>query len=165
MKKKFKIILILLLNSIIVGVCSVYATYNYMAKDINYTLSNGNTISVEDALNELYKKDTDLIWKNENTGSSFEPQTINADLSKYTEIIILGYYSNQYKSICGYTYVSKNTSTSLDVVYAYNYKDVNYRIVSCDDSKITIGGGLNRSLSSSDVSNTRAIPTYIFGIR
>ena len=33
---------------------SVYSTYNYLAKDIIYTKSNGENISVNDALNELY---------------------------------------------------------------------------------------------------------------
>ncbi len=54
LNNKLKIILIIALTSILVGGLSSYATYNYLAKDISYTKSNGTIVSVENALNELY---------------------------------------------------------------------------------------------------------------
>ena len=54
MKIKIKMIITILIIIILVSGLSVYATYNYLAKDIGYTKGDGTTISVEKALNELY---------------------------------------------------------------------------------------------------------------
>lgn len=56
LKNKLKIILSMVIIVVLVGGLSVYATYNYLATNVSYTKSNGETISVEDALNELYNK-------------------------------------------------------------------------------------------------------------
>lgn len=69
MKIKIKMIITILIIIILVSGLSVYATYNYLAKDIGYTKGDGTTISVEKALNELYNNvnltnipSIDSIW-------------------------------------------------------------------------------------------------------
>lgn len=90
MKSKLKIILIiliLLISAIIVSGLSVYATYNYLASDISYAKSNGTTVSVENALNDLYILkncyiDTNWTWYDDANQSThfyeigFEPSIV-----------------------------------------------------------------------------------------
>ena len=53
--KKLRIIVIVLIGILLVGGISAYATYTYLAKDVEYTKANGTKVSVENALNELYE--------------------------------------------------------------------------------------------------------------
>lgn len=46
----------MIIGVIIVSSISVYATYNYFAKDISYRKADGTELNVEQALNELYAK-------------------------------------------------------------------------------------------------------------
>lgn len=55
LKNKFKVILAILISIIFASGLSIYATYNYLASDVSYT-RDGETISVETALNELYER-------------------------------------------------------------------------------------------------------------
>lgn len=54
LKNKFKIILVIVISIIFASGLSVYATYNYLAKDIKYTKIDGTETNVESSLNELY---------------------------------------------------------------------------------------------------------------
>lgn len=55
-KNKFKLIFIILILGMIVSGVSVYATYNYLAKDVSYIKENGEELNLEEALNELYDR-------------------------------------------------------------------------------------------------------------
>lgn len=63
-KKNTKLIITFILGIIVASGITAYATYNYFAKDINYTKSNGAEITVEQALNELYEMKKDYIKPN-----------------------------------------------------------------------------------------------------
>lgn len=76
-----KIILIIILSIIIASGVSVYATYNYLAKDIKYIKTDGTQISVEDALNELYNSNNKL--------SNFKYEIGTNNSSSGTETIII----------------------------------------------------------------------------
>lgn len=63
-KKTLKIIFIIFMIGILTSGISVYATYRYLAKDVSYVKSNGEELNVEEALNELYSKNTtDIEYK------------------------------------------------------------------------------------------------------
>lgn len=63
-KKTLNKIFIICITAILASGISVYATYNYLAKDVSYIKSNGEELSVEEALNELYSKNTsDVEYK------------------------------------------------------------------------------------------------------
>lgn len=70
LKNKLKIILVIVITAILFGGLGVYATYNYLASDVSYT-RDGTTMSVEDALNDLYKTKTKITKLNV-TGSGIE---------------------------------------------------------------------------------------------
>ena len=59
-KDNIKIILAVVIAVIITSGISVYATYQYFAKDIGYTKKDGSQVSVEAALNELYVKSKNI---------------------------------------------------------------------------------------------------------
>ena len=66
-KKNLKVIIIFIVSMIITSMVSVYAAYNYLSTDVSYTKADGTTVSVADALNELYKNKS-------SSGSSSMPQ-------------------------------------------------------------------------------------------
>lgn len=68
LNNKLKIVLVIVITAILVGGISVYATYNYFAKDIIYKKMDGTQINVEDALNELYLRNKTLTLVNNRFG-------------------------------------------------------------------------------------------------
>lgn len=61
---------------ILTSCISIYATYNYFAKDVSYTKADGTEINVEEALNELYQSqcfefDNAELLYSKNNGLSF----------------------------------------------------------------------------------------------
>lgn len=60
LKNNIKLILAIVITAVITGGVSVYATYTYLASDVEYTKTNGSKISVEAALNELYTKSKNI---------------------------------------------------------------------------------------------------------
>lgn len=72
-KENLKVILAIIITTILVGGTTAFATYNYFAKDIEYEKSDGTKISVESALNELYKKE------------KLENVTLSYALRRYTD--------------------------------------------------------------------------------
>lgn len=60
LKNNIKIILAILITAVIAGGVSVYATYTYLAENVEYTKANGTKVSVEEALNELYNKNNNI---------------------------------------------------------------------------------------------------------
>lgn len=77
-KKKFKIVLILIIGIIIGSCISVYATYNYFASDVRYKRTDGTEISVEQALNELYRKSNNTWQALLNLGFSYD-EIVNSE--------------------------------------------------------------------------------------
>lgn len=65
-KGNLKLIIGFLIGVILASGVTVYA-YGFLASDVKYTKENGTDISVEDALNELYNKNSNLINSDENT--------------------------------------------------------------------------------------------------
>ena len=68
-KNNYKIIIIMLAVILLTNGITVYAVQKYSAKDVTYTKSDNTSITVESALNELYRKDNtnnlpriDKIW-------------------------------------------------------------------------------------------------------
>ena len=59
-KKNLKFIIILIVAIIITSMVSVYAAYSYLSTDVSYTKADGTTVSVADALNELYKNKSSI---------------------------------------------------------------------------------------------------------
>lgn len=59
--KMLKIIIIIIVSIVLASGISVYATYSYFAKDISYKKTDGTELSVEEALNELYNKNSGNI--------------------------------------------------------------------------------------------------------
>lgn len=55
-KNTLKIVFIIFIVAITVSGLGVYATYNYLAKDVSYIKQNGEELNVQEALNELYSK-------------------------------------------------------------------------------------------------------------
>lgn len=103
LKNKFKVILAILISIIFASGLSIYATYNYLASDVSYT-RDGETISVETALNELYERksindipDTYTIRAASFAGvynyNSSPIEVINLDLSLFK---IIGYTKVKY---------------------------------------------------------------------
>lgn len=75
MKKKirinFKIIIAVIITAIICVSTTVYASYNYFAKDIGFTPKNENwqVDNLEDAINDLYEnKENNLVCNSYHTG-------------------------------------------------------------------------------------------------
>ena len=60
LKKNLKFIIILIVAIIITSMVSVYAAYSYLSTDVSYTKADGTTVSVADALNELYKNKSSI---------------------------------------------------------------------------------------------------------
>lgn len=56
MNNRIKLIILIVLISILTSSISVYATYTYFAKDVSYIKKDGTEITVEMALDELYKR-------------------------------------------------------------------------------------------------------------
>lgn len=97
LKYKLKIILVIIASTIFVSGLSVYATYNYLAKDISYIKSDGTKISVENALNELYKNKSDEITYNIGTNNSSNGiETIQIERDNKNAIIISGQCTFRY---------------------------------------------------------------------
>lgn len=62
--------------SIVLTACiSVYATYQYFAKDVSYTKLDGTEISVQEALNELYGKQYKVECIGYRTDNLINPQS------------------------------------------------------------------------------------------
>ena len=91
-KANLKIFTAIIVSGIIFGGIGVYATSQYLAKDINYNPANKNfkkengesIVNVEDALNELYGKTQ--LKKVEVKSMSFDLShgvTVTVDLSSY----------------------------------------------------------------------------------
>lgn len=94
--KKLKIVLIIIICEIILnGVC-IYATYKYFAKDIIYTKKDGAEISVEEAINELYEKNTKNIYKFGTNNGSDGIQTIEIEHDNNNALIASGQISLEY---------------------------------------------------------------------
>lgn len=100
MKSKIKMTVTILIIIILVSGLSVYATYNYFAKDIWYTKEDGTTISVEKALNELYN----------NTNSTSMPSIDSIWLANRQSV--------------DYTYTVQDTGTYLIGIMNSNYEGV-----------------------------------------
>ena len=58
LKKNIKFIIVIIVGMILVSSISVWATYNYLGSDVSYMKVNGTKLSVQDALDELYKNTT-----------------------------------------------------------------------------------------------------------
>ncbi len=71
---KFLLITVMVIGILIGSVSSIYAIYKYSSKDICYIKSDGNEISVEDALNDLYKTKFDGMQRRE---SNQIPEGVN----------------------------------------------------------------------------------------
>ena len=54
--KNLKLVIAIMMIIILTACISVYATYQYLARDVSYTKLDGTEISVQEALNELYGK-------------------------------------------------------------------------------------------------------------
>ena len=91
-KRNIKWIILVIILMVIVSGVSVYATTTYLASQVNYTKQNGKTITVSEALNDLYNKknsDIKLIWENPNPTEVFNEQTVELDLSNYEYVIVV----------------------------------------------------------------------------
>lgn len=86
-----KLIIVFIIGMILTGGIAAYATYNYYAKDISYTKSNGDKISVEDALNELYEIKKDYIKPSGTKTITEKENTI--DVSNYQYADTTGLYT------------------------------------------------------------------------
>lgn len=82
-KKNLKFIIILIVAIIITSMVSVYAAYNYLSTDVSYTKADGTTVSVADALNELYKNK-----------SSSSTGTTTSSIEVSTKINYVGSYAD-----------------------------------------------------------------------
>ena len=58
LKKNIRWIILVIILMIIASGVSVYATSTYLASQVNYTKKDGTTITVSDALNDLYNKES-----------------------------------------------------------------------------------------------------------
>lgn len=118
-KNQIKLIIIIMVF-ILINCIGVYAAYNYFAKDVVYTKSDGTEISVEAALNELYEK-----YMN----NHIETGEINVTLKRntwtyitisfeneYTEPPIV-YYSYDAGTNGGSVFIQKITNTSFTLGY------------------------------------------------
>ena len=70
-KKNLKVIIIFIVSMIITSMVSVYAAYNYLSTDVSYTKADGTTVSVADALNELYKNKTSSSSSSISIGTNY----------------------------------------------------------------------------------------------
>ncbi len=133
MKNKVKLIVCIIIMILISGV-SVYATYNYLAKDINYVKSNGENISVQDALDELYNKKRDLetsvmgyISVNSDlNGGWYRPyQRDSGDFEGYGPSDTSGWYANDglVNAYSSYNYSKKVCVTHARVAYGVGNDD------------------------------------------
>ena len=82
-KKNLKFIIILIVAIIITSMVSVYAAYSYLSTDVSYTKADGTTVSVADALNELYKNK-----------SSSSTGTTTSSIEVSTKINCVGSYAD-----------------------------------------------------------------------
>lgn len=95
-KNTLKIIFIVFVMGILVSGMSVYATYNYLAKDVKYTKPDGTETDVEKSLNELYQKINtkkltyDIVYSNQDVGinKTYDYKISEKDL-KYKNIMII----------------------------------------------------------------------------
>ena len=149
------------------GIISV-AAYNIFANDIGYTPKDKTwkVDNVKDAIDELYTRSnlTEMVWINPNLNATlFEPTTINADLSKYDSIIVLGKYSSYYGTDTGYVRIDKNTTGVLQISKSVD-NVVSQRRITVNNDNIVIENGYASDDSSSNY-KYYSLPMYIIGVK
>lgn len=101
-----------------------------------------------------------LLWTNASPSSSFAAQTVQLNLSGYDMVGVFGYNDVNDGGVMAFAPVGESAA----LFFMYNYRQRRYFAVSSAGVQFKDGysGSLNNSLS---VSNTAAIPYYIFGIK
>lgn len=88
MKKNLKMIMAIIITAILCIGTSVFATASYMASQMSYKKADGTTITVQDALNDLYSK------KNDNKIYLFDLNRMTKNDEDYLKLSGSGYWSN-----------------------------------------------------------------------
>lgn len=105
-----------------------------------------------------------LLWENENPTASFEPQTIELDLSEYDEIAIDFIYSGTYSNGISRTVFQKNEQKAACMGFIGNV----LRLATCTDTGVQFGYGeyytTYNSVSSITQENLVMIPQRIYGV-
>ena len=107
-KKNIKWIILVIVLMIIVSGVSVYATTTYLASQVNYIKQDGTTVTVSDALNELYTK---------TTVSAQQVGTITTQGTSYTfqnDGYVLGTIKADYNSASGIIYFNEHDENEFD---------------------------------------------------
>lgn len=101
-----------------------------------------------------------LLWTNASPSSSFAAQTVQLNLSGYDMVGVFGYNDVNDGGVMAFAPVGESGA----LFFMYNYRQRRYFAVSSAGVQFKDGysGALNNSLS---VSNTSAIPFYIYGIK
>lgn len=101
-----------------------------------------------------------LLWTNASPSSSFAAQTVQLNLSGYDMVGVFGYNDVNDGGVMAFAPVGESSA----LFFMYNYRQRRYFAVSSAGVQFGSGysGALNNSLS---VSNTAAIPYYIYGIK
>lgn len=139
-KNIFIIFLIIILSS---GV-SIYATYNYFAQDVKYTKQDGTTISVEEALNDLYTQSDSaklisiFSARGYNNTLTLATNTVNDNLVSDDSSVITFKKSGTYKLF--YEIIRGYASTTGTLYYYLNNQQVQLAYVNSElcDNKGTI---------------------------
>lgn len=108
-KKNLKVIIIFIVSMIITSMVSVYAAYNYLSTDVSYTKADGTTVSVADALNELYKNKTSSSATTANVTTAMDYTGYYADID--TDGTPDGVIFADIALTCSGTWSSTNSST------------------------------------------------------
>ena len=108
-KKNLKFIIILIVAIIITSMVSVYAAYSYLSTDVSYTKADGTTVSVADALNELYKNKTSSSATTANVTTEMDYTGYYADID--TDGTPDGVIFADIALTCSGTWSSTNSST------------------------------------------------------
>lgn len=96
--KKWKLIIIIIVEMILASSLSVYATYNYLASNVSYTKTDGTKINLETALNDLYSIKAEQ----------------NVDIYPYQKFVLT-------KDVNGYVFTLKIYDSSNNEIYQTEY--------------------------------------------
>lgn len=165
--------IIIFVLGVISGTCiSVYAAYNYYAKDISFTPKNESwqVDNIEDAINDLYtNKDVEyiLLWENPNPEAAFSEQTLEIDFSDYKYVAIDTTYGyNQlgtYESFFQKTIVEIGKSGVVTGAHSARFA-ASLRGVETTETSITFTSGRMYD-SRNKISDNYCVPLHIWGIK
>lgn len=85
-KNNIKLLIVIFISIIVTNGISVFATYNYFAKDVEYIKTDGIKINVEEALNELYTNRKTIVLLQSDLSSKNAQSVLATSIPNYQNL-------------------------------------------------------------------------------